>query len=874
MANHFSAVKKINPRGIEDDCLEIFVDTFDVYRLNNLVAELGTYTFVVWYCSATECNIKFNVLGTEETVSSTAVWNKFVKTVEYDGIYNNIDIIQDLDSTIYLYEAYITKGSQDKSWSLAPEDWEDGCEERDNLINETMTFAQQTADKFTWLVKSGTNETNFTLTSRTAELVSEQINLKGLVTFSGLSGDTQAKINGNVVKVDVMYALGTSTTIAPTSGWKTTAPQWTSGKYMWQKTVITYVDNSTKESTPTCISGSQGQKGDQGDSGIGITSIVEQYYLSSSKTGQIGGKWSAQCPNWVTGYYIWTRSVVTWEDGSTTTTEPVLANAINDANENADDAKNKSEQSFQLSSAHENTINSWISDAITEGVVTINGGYIKSNTINTDHLIVEDIFATGTSVMNIINAQEIDAKRITSGQIQADKMDVHGLSVKHSMKVNADGENLETLSISDEGDITMRGNIESYNYIAGKTGWAIKNDGDAEFNDVTVRGSVISNYGGIASCGGSGTNLIQHTSFFDGTDGGKWVLRDGYSIDTTFLCNGTNTIKFSRTGLTDSSLVQTYSSRTKNPVTPVVGKTYTASAKFYTKNSSDIDGAKPYIGIWVYDSEGTAIQRETVTVPFADNEWVDASVSITCDTGASCVAFVVGAYRNGTFWFGMPKIEEGNTATAWGLSPDDGIKQVVHWAGTSYDNREDAPWIVYSDGSMKATLGEFGGVFTGDIQIGNISIIDPSSSSGGDAILTIQNGDSSIKRVQLRDTGSSDFAQNIKITNNTYSTMITLGQDGYGVFNGGITAGSGTVKSTLAKDTITLNGSIIDGSTANTINILPTSLNIGSLNQKTGLTVYGSSVFKEDVTFDGDVMLGSKFKITTLSNGIDIDFIE
>ena len=39
MSNFFSAVRKINPRGVEDDVLEIFVDTYDRYRLNNLVAE-------------------------------------------------------------------------------------------------------------------------------------------------------------------------------------------------------------------------------------------------------------------------------------------------------------------------------------------------------------------------------------------------------------------------------------------------------------------------------------------------------------------------------------------------------------------------------------------------------------------------------------------------------------------------------------------------------------------------------------------------------------------------------------------------------------------------------------------------------------------
>lgn len=57
------------------------------------------------------------------------------------------------------------------------------------------TIATQTADKFNWLVKSGTSATDFTLTDRTAALVSDYINLKGLVTFSGLNSEAQSKIN-------------------------------------------------------------------------------------------------------------------------------------------------------------------------------------------------------------------------------------------------------------------------------------------------------------------------------------------------------------------------------------------------------------------------------------------------------------------------------------------------------------------------------------------------------------------------------------------------------------------------------------------------------------------------------------------------------
>lgn len=70
-----------------------------------------------------------------------------------------------------------------------------------------------------------------------------------------------------VSKVDVMYALSSSETTAPTTGWSTTAPAWSSGKYMWQKTVTTYGDGTNKETSATCISGAKGQDGSNGQDG-------------------------------------------------------------------------------------------------------------------------------------------------------------------------------------------------------------------------------------------------------------------------------------------------------------------------------------------------------------------------------------------------------------------------------------------------------------------------------------------------------------------------------------------------------------------------------------------------------------------------------
>ena len=96
---------------------------------------------------------------------------------------------------VYLDWFKVEKGNKSTDWTPAPEDI-------DQQITAAETIASQTADKFNWLVKSGTNSTDFELTDRTATLVASAINMNGLVTFSGLNADLQSTINN---KTNVSY---------------------------------------------------------------------------------------------------------------------------------------------------------------------------------------------------------------------------------------------------------------------------------------------------------------------------------------------------------------------------------------------------------------------------------------------------------------------------------------------------------------------------------------------------------------------------------------------------------------------------------------------------------------------------------------------
>lgn len=79
----------------------------------------------------------------------------------------------------------------------------------------------------------------------------------------------------------------------------------------------------------------KGEDGVNGEAGRGVDDIIDQYAMNTNPSSAPATGWSTAQPEWQSGYYIWTRSEIYWSDGEITHTDPVLAKAINSANENA-----------------------------------------------------------------------------------------------------------------------------------------------------------------------------------------------------------------------------------------------------------------------------------------------------------------------------------------------------------------------------------------------------------------------------------------------------------------------------------------------------------------------------------------------------------
>lgn len=89
----------------------------------------------------------------------------------------------------------------------------------------------------------------------------------GSIIMGGSSETIEETIAKTIKEVQILYALSDSETIPPDDGWSIIAPEWQEDKYMWQKTKVIYVDETTDESSPTCIQGAKGQNGKDGTNG-------------------------------------------------------------------------------------------------------------------------------------------------------------------------------------------------------------------------------------------------------------------------------------------------------------------------------------------------------------------------------------------------------------------------------------------------------------------------------------------------------------------------------------------------------------------------------------------------------------------------------
>ena len=134
--------------------------------------------------------------------------------------------------------------------------------------------------------------------------------------------------DGNGIKSSaVTYQASSSGTTIPTGIWSKSIPNVAAGQYLWTRTVFTYTDGTDSISYSVGRmgqNGSNGSPGADGSDGRGIASYAITYQASNSQTTAPTGTWSSSVPKLSTELpYLWTRTVFTYTDGSSSTSYSV-----------------------------------------------------------------------------------------------------------------------------------------------------------------------------------------------------------------------------------------------------------------------------------------------------------------------------------------------------------------------------------------------------------------------------------------------------------------------------------------------------------------------------------------------------------------------
>lgn len=296
----------------------------------------------------------FNEKGEEADIDGWAMWNGR-KMIIAKGMWINPNTAAPYNTVIlHVYRTSTAPYHADVWWDTSLKTW------RGYLYTTSGT----PGTKADWVWNEETDAILATFISPSSEgaFVSSQLfnppkkfseinDYASIASAQSTADSALTTANAAIKAVDVEYAIGNSSTTAPTSGWSTNTPTWTSGAYVWTRTKVINGADSTSYSNPTCIQGATGA------TGKGITSITEQYYLSTSNSTTTGGSWQTTQPSWSQGKYIWTRSQIKWTDNSTTNTTAILANAINDANSLATTASSVASEASSTAQTANSTAN-------------------------------------------------------------------------------------------------------------------------------------------------------------------------------------------------------------------------------------------------------------------------------------------------------------------------------------------------------------------------------------------------------------------------------------------------------------------------------------------------------------------------------------
>ena len=142
--------------------------------------------------------------------------------------------------------------------------------------------------------------------------------------------------------------------------------------------------------------GDDGVNGSNGTDGIGISSVTEEYYLSTSKSEQKDGSWETSPPTWSKGNYMWTRSKIEYTNGEIEYTTPICDSSWEVADEVAQEVETINQKVAELEITDES-----ITSTVSSMQSTVNGFDTRITTAQQTADKINWVVASGTSSSNM-----------------------------------------------------------------------------------------------------------------------------------------------------------------------------------------------------------------------------------------------------------------------------------------------------------------------------------------------------------------------------------------------------------------------------------------------------------------------------------------
>ena len=255
------------------------------------VKQTDSYILSMWMCANSSKTVTICHGDKCEPINVLMSWTRF--ETEFDSTTGNDIGLLLPTGTYYIWHAKLEKGNKPSDWTPAPEDLEKSAKtytdaqfkildgkivsevERVDGLSERVTKFEQDSDGFTWTI----DETAI------------------------------------VASVNEYYKSDSATSLVGGS-WSESQPPWEEGKYIWMRTKNTNGKGYSDYTTEVCITGNTGAKGDKGK---GVKSSTVTYQEGTSDTTAPTGTWEDSIPSVTKGRYLWTKTVITYTDNSTST---------------------------------------------------------------------------------------------------------------------------------------------------------------------------------------------------------------------------------------------------------------------------------------------------------------------------------------------------------------------------------------------------------------------------------------------------------------------------------------------------------------------------------------------------------------------------